>query len=280
VADTSRFGIVRRLVFHLLYETMLLENWPKPARNLLFTVLGLKWALEFLADLIKDKPSKFELLTRVFERNNFDVQVKGEDKIPNGRGCIFATNHPHGFFDGLGAMWLASKHGHDCRAIGRHFISIFEPIQDWFLFIKLDENRRSETGQQVTEQSAEFLKNGGSLGISSAGRLSISRPLWRPAKDLPWKTGTVRIAQAAEAPIVLLYVDVNHSVIRQMAQGIHGVVRAIIQVWAYRFGRSQKLHMHVLDVVYPQEIPKGTVKEQTQWLQAHFDKLAAAVEKK
>ena len=255
---------------------MLLENWPPFVRNLLLKILGIQWALRFLADISHDNPTKYELLNRVFQRNRFGVLVTGEGKIPLGRGCIFATNHPHGLFDGLGAIWIASKYGHDCRAIGRHFLSVFEPIEDWFLFVKIDANRNSEAGQQVTEQAAQFLKEGGSLVLTPAGRVGVSRPLRRPAQDLPWKTGAVRLAQAAQAPIVLIYVDVNHSVIRQLGQRAHGVVRALMQVWGYRFGRSQKLHMHVLDVLGPEELPAGTAKQQTVWLQSHFDKLAAS----
>jgi len=227
-----------------------------------------------LADISHDSPSKYELLSRIFQRNKFDVQVTGEERIPIGRGCLFATNHPHGLFDGLGAIWIASKVGHDCRAIGRHFLSVFEPIEDWFLFVRIDANRNSEKAKQVTKQSAEFLKTGGSLVLTPAGRVGVSQPLNSPARDLPWKTGAVRIARAAQVPIVLIYVDVNDSVIRQLGQRIHGVVRALLQVWGYRFGRSQKLHMHVLGVVEPGELPSGSARQQTDWLQVRFDELA------
>jgi 1-acyl-sn-glycerol-3-phosphate acyltransferase len=96
---------------------------------------------------------------------------------------------------------------------------------------------------------------------------------------LPWKPGAVRFSQAAQVPIVLVYVDVNHSIARQVSQRLHGVVRALMQVWAYRFGRSLKLHLHVLDVVTPEQLPEGSAQQQTNWLQARFEKLAAEVVK-
>lgn len=254
---------------------MLLENWPQPIRLLLLWLLGVQWAHKLLNRLSVDEPSKLELLDRIFQRNHFDIHASGEDKIPNGIGCIFASNHPHGLFDGLGAIWLGSKNGHDCRAIGRHFLSVFEPIRDWFLLVKVDANRQAQAARKIFEESAGFLKGGGSLIITPAARVSVSRALWKPARDLPWKTGAVKLHRETEAPIVLVYIDVNHSLIRQLGQTVHGVVRALLQVWAYRFGRSQKLHLHVLDVIYPGDIPVGTAKAQTEWLQAHFDTLAA-----
>jgi len=253
---------------------MLLESWPQPIRLFLMWLLGIQWAHKFLSALSVDEPSKLELLERIFQRNHFDIQVTGEEKIPPHHGCIFASNHPHGLFDGLGAIWLGSKHGHDCRAIGRHFLSVFEPIRDWFLLVKIDTDRRTQKALQVMKQSVKFLKNGGSLVVTPAGRVGVSRPLWKPARDLPWKSGAVRLCRSAEVPIVLVYIDVNHSVIRQLGQRMHGVVRALLQVWAYRFGRTQKLHLHVLDVIYPEQIPEGSLKNQTEWLQARFDRLA------
>ena len=99
---------------------MPLENWPKPVRDLVFWFIGVRWAHRFLTNLSSDKPTKLELLERIFQRNHFDVKATGEEKIPQSQGCIYVTNHPHGLFDGLGGIWLGCKHGQDCRA-GRGF---------------------------------------------------------------------------------------------------------------------------------------------------------------
>jgi 1-acyl-sn-glycerol-3-phosphate acyltransferase len=253
---------------------MVLESWPAPIRSALFSLLGLGWIVKFLRGVRSTSRNNHELLTSVFERNQFDVQVFNEDLLPKENGFIIGSNHPHGFFDGLGTIWLGSKNGRDCRAIGRHFVSVFEPIKDLFLLIEIDSNRRSEQGQQVTEQSANFVKQGGCLAINCAGRLSLAKPIWAPGKDLPWKTGTVRIAEEAKSPIVLVFADMRHSAFRQLCQRVHPVVRALAQVFSYRFGRTQKLHMHVLAVVHPNDLPKGTPQEKTRWLQTTYNTLA------
>ena len=254
---------------------MPLENWPPLIRSALFSLLGIHWAKALLVSLSTDNPSKLTLLERIFERNSFDVRVSGAEKIPQDQGCLFATNHPHGLFDGLAGIWLGCKHGHDSRAMGRHFLSVFEPIRDWFLLVEVDEKRRGKASRQVVEQASRFIAEGGSLVITPAARVSVSRPLWAPAKDLPWKPGVVRFSQAAQAPIVLVAIDVNHSIVRQVGQSIHGVVRALLQVWAYRFGRRQQLHLRVLDVVYPAQLPNGSAQHQAAWLQARFERLSA-----
>jgi len=257
---------------------MPLENWPPALRSALFRLLGIHWAQGLLKNLSSDQPSKRVLLERIFERNNFDIKVSGAEKIPQGRGCLFASNHPHGLFDGLAGIWLGCKYGHDARAMGRHFLGVFEPIRDWFLLVAVDEKRRGKASKQVVEQASQFIADGGSLVITPAARVGVSRPLWTPARDLPWKPGVVRFSQKAQAPIVLVAIEVNHSIIRQVGQSMHGVIRALMQVWAYRFGRTQILHMRVLDVVYPEQLPEGTAQQQAKWLQAYFEKLIATPE--
>ena len=253
---------------------MVLESWPAPIRSLLFSLLGLGWIVKYLKGVRSTSHGNHELLTAVFARNQFDVQVFNEELLPKEGGFIIGSNHPHGFFDGLGTIWLGSKNGRDCRAIGRHFVSVFEPIKDLFLLIQIDAERRSEQGKQVTEQSADFVTQGGCLAINCAGRLSIAKPFWAQSKDLPWKTGAVRIAEAANAPIVLVFADMHQSAFRQLCQRLHPVVRALAQVFSYRFGRTQKLHLHVLAVVQPSDFPDGTPQEKTRWMQAKFNTLA------
>ena len=78
--------------------TMILNNWPAPLRSALFKLLGVHWAHQLLDELAADKPTKQELLERIFARNNFNIRVTGAEKIPRNRGCLFASNHPHGLF--------------------------------------------------------------------------------------------------------------------------------------------------------------------------------------
>ncbi len=73
---------------------MILNNWPAPLRSTLFKLLGVKWAHRMLNDLSTDKPSKQELLERLFARNNFDIQVTGVDSIPRNRGCLLPAIIP------------------------------------------------------------------------------------------------------------------------------------------------------------------------------------------
>jgi len=237
-------------------------------------MLGIDWCSRYLASEFARSQSAHEMLGNILSRNQFDIQIQNENLIPKDGGCIIATNHPHGFFDGLGGIWLAGKHGHDARTIARHFLSVIEPLKEICLFVKISADRKSDKGEQIAEQASAFIRDGGRLAICSAGRLSYSKPIWKLGKDLPWKTGTVRISQKSDAPIVLVHMAMRHSITRQLAQRIHPIARALLQIWSFRFGRSQQLHMKVLAVVYPKDIPNGTVQEQTVWLQAKFNELA------
>lgn len=254
---------------------MLLQGWPAWARRLMFQLLGVNWALKQLKEMSANAQNSHELLDNIFKRNRYDLTIQGEELIPREGGCVIAVNHPHGFWDGLGALWLGSRQGQDCRAIARNFLSVFEPIKALFLFVEVTENRKSPGGAAVVKEAANFLAHGGRIGICPAGRLSKLTSL-TTSEDLAWKSGTVRMAELANVPIVLVHLEMNMSVIRHLLQRISPILRGLVQVWAYRFGRSQKMHFTVLKVVYPQDLPNQTLALQTKWLQNEFNRLAPA----
>lgn len=256
---------------------MVLENLPKPLRSMLFAILGVRWAGRMLRSEISETDgSNVQILTRLFKRNDFDMTINGLEQLPE-VPCIVVGNHPHGLFDGLALLWLASQKGAPARAISRHFLAVFEPIKDFFLFIKLSKLQKAERGDAMVQQAADYIRQGGTLVITPAGHLSIATPLWSKAKDRPWRTGVARIAQQANAPIVMVHVSMADSMLRQLAHKIHPVLRAICQVWAFRFGKHQAITLSIVGVVQPTELPEGSSREQTEWLQREFDKRCEAL---
>lgn len=255
---------------------MVLETIPKPVRAALFALLGVRWAGKMLrAEISATDGSNYQILTRLFQRNQFEITVNGLDLLPT-EPCVVVGNHPHGLFDGLALLWLASKKGAPARAISRHFLSVFQPIESFFLFIKLTKLRQAERGNALVQQAADYVREGGTLVITPAGHLSIAKPFWGKAEDRAWRSGAIRIAQQAKAPVVLVHVVMKESAFRQMAHKIHPVLRALCQVWAYRFGKRQQITLNILGVVPVDEFPVGSPNQQTKWLQAEFNQRVLA----
>lgn len=247
----------------------MLDHWPTPLRQGLFKLLGVNWAGRLLNNAWETGRGDLHgMLDCLIRRNRFNITVENSDILNNVTSCIVAGNHPHGLFDGLALAWLASRDGHETRVIARHFLNVFEPLRRVFLAVRLDNQRRSVSGHASIEAAQDWLNNGGRLVITPAGGLSRAKPFWAQAHDPAWRTGIIRLAHSTGRPIVLVDVVMPDSPIRQLLHGLHPIARALVQVWAYRLGKRQTIHLRVVDIVQPADLPsEQPLPEQAAWLQ-------------
>lgn len=247
----------------------MLDHWPAPLRQGLFKLVGVDWAGQLLNRAWQTGHGDLHgMLECLFRRNHFDITVENAERLDEVDSCIVAGNHPHGLFDGLALAWLASQNGRETRVIARHFLNVFEPLRRVFLAVRLDGQRRSVSGRASFEAAQDWLNSGGRLVMTPAGGLSRAKPFWGRARDPAWRTGIVRLAQSTGQPIVLVDVAMPESPIRQLLHGLHPIARAVAQVWAYRLGKRQTIHLRVVDVIQPDDLPADqSLPEQAAWLQ-------------
>jgi 1-acyl-sn-glycerol-3-phosphate acyltransferase len=272
------FGIIRTLNHKNCVVLMILENWPAWARNAVLALTGIAWGSRILRKAEKHSETPTQMIEYLLNRNNIRLSVRGKFQLPQRRGSLIVANHPHGFIDGLALMWLGQKDGLDTRAVTRHYTSVFEPIQNLFVYAKTDNERQTTNGEQVVEQASQFVIDGGSLAICASGRINEAKPFWQTPKEVSWKTGTVRIAQAAQAPIVLVHIDIDQPMVRQLVHAVNPVLRNLMQIWAYLLGRRHNVTLHLLEIIEPEDLLAGTVQQQTEWLRERYDAGVEALE--
>lgn len=247
----------------------MLDNWPGPIRRTLFKIVGVNWADQLLKDAWKSADGELHgMLDSLLRRNDFSLSAENTELLDNLGSCIVAGNHPHGLFDGLGLAWLASRTRVPTRIMARNFLNVFGPLRKVFLSVTLNSERRSLGGSKTLAAASQWLQEDGRLVITPAGGLSRAKPFWQDATDPPWRTGIIRLARETNRPIVLVDVQMPRAPLRQILHGINPVLRAVVQVWAYRLGKHQKIHMRVIEVVPVSELPaEGSLADQALWLQ-------------
>lgn len=247
----------------------MLDNWPGPIRRTLFKIVGVNWAEQLLNDAWKSGDGDLHgMLDALLRRNNFSLSVENIELLDNLGSCIVAGNHPHGLFDGLGLAWLASRTRVPTRIMARNFLNVFGPLRKVFLSVSLDSERRSLGGSKTLAAASQWLQEDGRLVITPAGGLSRARPFWKDAVDPAWRTGIIRLARETSRPIVLVNVEMPRAPWRQVLHGISPILRAVFQVWAYRLGKHQRIHMRVVEVIPVSDLPEdGSLADQALWLQ-------------
>lgn len=247
----------------------MLDNWPGPIRRTLFKIVGVNWAEHLLNDAWKSGDGDLHgMLETLLRRNDFSLSVENTELLDSLGSCIVAGNHPHGLFDGLGLAWLASRTRVPTRIMARNFLNVFGPLRRVFLSVSLDRERRSLSGSETLATASQWLQDDGRLVITPAGGLSRARPFWKKAVDPAWRTGIIRLARETNRPIVLVDVQMPHAPLRQLLHGISPVLRAVFQVWAYRLGKHQRIHLRVVEVIPVSALPEeGRLADQALWLQ-------------
>ncbi|MEP4545948.1 MAG: 1-acyl-sn-glycerol-3-phosphate acyltransferase [Saccharospirillum sp.] len=247
----------------------MLDHWPAPVRRTLFKLVGVNWAEQLLNDAWQTGDGDLHaMLDTLLRRNQFSLTAENTDLLDDLGSCIVAGNHPHGLFDGLGLAWLASRTRVPTRIMARNFLNVFGPLRKVFLSVNLDSERRSLGGSKTLAAASQWLQEEGRLVITPAGGLSQARPFWGNATDPAWRTGIIRLARETNRPIVLVDVQMPRAPVRQLLHRIHPVLRAIVQVWAYRLGRHQHIHMRVVEVIAVSELPsESSLADQALWLQ-------------
>jgi 1-acyl-sn-glycerol-3-phosphate acyltransferase len=241
-------------------------------RRALFKLVGVNWAEKLLNDAWETGEGDLHrMLESLLRRNQFDLSAENTDLLDGIGSCIVAGNHPHGLFDGLGLAWVASRTRVPTRIMARNFLNVFGPLREVFLSVSLNRERRSLGASKTLAAAKQWLENDGRLVITPAGGLSRARPFWRDARDPPWRTGLVRLARETGRPIVLIDVQMPRSPVRQLLHSIHPVLRAAIQVWAYRLGRHQSINMRVVEVITVGDLPEGSLNDQAQWLHSRLE---------
>ncbi|WP_028669207.1 1-acyl-sn-glycerol-3-phosphate acyltransferase [Saccharospirillum impatiens] len=247
----------------------MLDHWPGPLRRTLFKLVGVNWAEQLLNDAWQTGNGDLHgMLDSLLRRNNFSLSADNTELLDGLGSCIVAGNHPHGLFDGLGLAWLASQSRVPTRIMARNFLNIFGPLRKVFLSVNLDKERRSVGGSKTLTAASQWLREEGRLVITPAGGLSQARPFWKNATDPAWRTGIVRLARETDRPIVLVDVQMPRAPMRQLLHRIHPVLRAVVQVWAYRLGKHQTIHMRVVEVIAVSDLPADcSLPDQALWLQ-------------
>lgn len=145
-----------------------------------------------------------EFIEQVFDYFNFTYSVRETEKenIPSEGPVVIVANHPIGSLDGLALLKMVSDIRPDVKAVANEMLMAVKPLQSMLLPVNVLSG--SSTKKDIVDIQAH-LKNSGVVIIFPAGEVSRMRP--QGIRDTKWQTGFLRMAKAAKAPIVPVFID-------------------------------------------------------------------------
>lgn len=197
-------------------ETLVQERYPRLWQDRpllarpLITALRLLFHEKELQQLEAASPhlKGFDFVEQVLAYFDFTYRVRDSEweRIPPQGKVVIVANHPIGTLDGLVLLKIVREIRRDVKVLANEVLSAVKPLESLLLPV---DNMGGNTPRKNLRAMQQFLDNDGALIIFPSGE--VSRFGAKGVRDGEWRTGFLRIAATAKAPILPIYVDGRNS---------------------------------------------------------------------
>ena len=137
---------------------------------------------------------------------SYSVRDVEKERIPEQGRAIIVANHPIGSLDALALIKLISEVRSDIKVVANDMLMTLKPLHSLLLPVNVFQGATAKVQLQAI---SEHLHQEGVLIIFPAGEVSRLRP--QGVRDTRWRTGFLRIAREAKAPILPVFIDGKNS---------------------------------------------------------------------
>lgn len=150
----------------------------------------------------------FDFVEQVLDYFDFSYRLRDRERhrIPARGRIVIAANHPIGSLDGLALLQLVREIRPDVKVVANDLLTAIEPLGNLLLPV---DNMGGNTPRQNLRALGEFLESEGALIFFPAGE--VSRFGAKGVRDGRWRTGFLRVAASARAPILPVFIDGRNS---------------------------------------------------------------------
>ena len=128
------------------------------------------------------------------------------ENIPTSGKLLIIANHPISSLDALALIKVVSKVRSDLKAVANQMLMAIKPLNGMLLPVN---NMQGGTPKQHLLNIQQHLQDEGVVLIFPAGEVSRLRP--QGVRDTHWHSDFLRIAKAAQAPILPVFIDAKNS---------------------------------------------------------------------
>jgi putative hemolysin len=187
-----------------------------------------------------------ELIEQAFEYFNFSYLVSPGDleNIPTRGKVIIVANHPIGSLDGLAMIKLVRGVRPDVRIVSNEVLTAIKPLRSLFLPVN---NMYGGTQKENLQNITRFLGEDGAVIFFPAGE--VSRFTLKGIRDGRWRTGFVRMAHAARAPILPVYVRGRNTILFYIVSSLYKPLSTLFLVRELFMQRNKRIQMRIGEIV-------------------------------
>lgn len=149
-----------------------------------------------------------DFVEQVLEYFNISYSARNVEKerIPTEGKLVIIANHPIGSLDALALIKLVSEVRRDIKVVANEMLMALPPLHSMLLPVN---NIQGGTPKENIQKIQNHLQAEGIVIVFPAGEVSRLRP--QGIRDTKWRSGFLRIAKQAKAPILPVFIDGKNS---------------------------------------------------------------------
>jgi len=167
-------------------------------------------------------------------------------RVPPGGPLVVVSNHPHGALDGLVLADAIARVRPDLKVLANRLLGRIPELRELCLFVDpfggCNANARSRGGLRAAQR---WLADGHALVAFPAGEVAhVTGPAGRRT-DSPWALTVERLAAAAGATVVPVFIDGHNSALFYAAGHVHSALRTLLlpRELVRQQGRRVRVHL-------------------------------------
>ena len=213
--------------------------------------------------------SGFDFVEQALDYFNFVYRlpdIEGQ-RIPARGKVVIVANHPIGSLDSLALLKIVSKVRPDVKIVANKLLAIVKPLTPLLLLV---DNMDGKTTRKQLGAIHQHLENHGALIIFPAGE--VSRFGRKGIRDGQWHSGFLRIASAARAPVLPMFVGGRNSSFFYLLSWLALPLSTLWLVREMFKQRGQRIDIRIGDAISFRSYQKITVplKEKVNLFQRHL----------
>jgi putative hemolysin len=171
-------------------------------------------------------------------------------QIDAGRPLVIVANHPYGILDGIAALTLAEDLGRPFKVLVNLELLKVPELEPFSLPVDFRETPEAlERNLATRNEAIRLLREGTTIIVFPAGGVATAPRGFGRAVELPWKTFTARMVQAARASVLPVYFEGQCGPLFHLASRVSMTLRLSLLIREFRRRVGTRLVARVGDVV-------------------------------
>lgn len=166
------------------------------------------------------------------------------------RPLVIVANHPYGILDGIAALALAEDLGRPFKVLINLELLKVPELEPFSLAVDFRETPEAlERNLATRNEAIRLLRAGTTIIVFPAGGVATAPRGFGRAVELPWKTFTARMVQAARASVLPVYFEGQCGPLFHLASRVSMTLRLSLLIREFRRRVGTRLVARVGEVV-------------------------------